>query len=1240
MGMAGSSMQTLSNQRLTPTHSRFLVSCLQSKQDVQGLRQSFFKIIRAADLNADFVFCLDVLKELTKDGRQIRDLDKDIGLLLNEWLDYIVLIIPSTTISASSAITGAGEGEEENESEKIANLHRGWLASAIPFFSFLTNIVKFNFVNLEETSCQKLLSSTTEMCEALTLPLHTELAMSSLQFFDAFIRYGSLPTSCIHSVILTLCRFLNVDECSLLCWQCATNLISSPRMFTTVKTLCDVLDNHEHHHHPNHHYPRSNSTSSIIPISDTICSGSLRFLWTVKWGERRLENLAFPSTLILSRFVNHIPNAGPLTLNQLLVFLEAMASEIDSSSSQVSSVEWEMLVEIANKLFIEKIRNLNKDPVSSSLSATITTTASFHQELPTRFLNLVIKIKDKFFSSGQKESFYSIINECATDMRGSYVNEWIDQSFECMWQYSFPDWIVSISRLMAIFFSAPSKESDIIKRNSPSSSVSSAPPPPPPPSAAASPAPPSSSSNSDTVYMDARLRIIGHIRQTFSIVSDIQKHEIVIKMFLPMLRYSFVERNEVVLKALFSLVIDTIPDCNEQQIFVLVDAITRNIKDGIPMESALAIATSTTMSSSLTETSKISLPNPGLILATDALICVMQSCNKRLTSWNGFLRSYDSLLELLGSRETDLHIRLRVASYFLSLRSNLNNFVDLLSSCFMSPPISFLVDGRSVISKFDSTNSPTTTSSNNITSYYSHQALSLTKYFDCLLDLLAHEQEWSLFWFVIKRIPYQLENMIIFSDCCNQIQRLRNWCCDVVNTESVCSSVTEIPTTVKKTEIYDAVCRLAMILIQYRSFFSKQQQDELILTFHVGFQKWPRVSTAKLCLQALTLALFEMPESISRLLPSILMKVSQTTTSAMGVWNVEFLSTLGRLPSLFKNFTDADFKRVFGVALQYIQYTDVSGMLSSESASTSLVADPLKKGHAAVSQYVVNMAYYVLGIWFKNVKLAERKKYVPFIIHFLLQNRPVTASSPPDEDVEMVLDILAVNCFADCLPKPTTDVYQQQKHDKQQLPSKMWLIGNSLMSIRLLPHLSHERQGWVEILIRRPSGVIQLKSRLENRLRLNLDLDASLGISLPAQVSLNMINDDNNTNNINSLGDGSSSSSTGGLLKSNSLVRRASLSSASRSMSRELIAPSEGLAGVGDGSDQVGAERRGSRRSRAASFGIVLSGDPSADWNNVAKMKSLSSVTSSSSLNSSISSSLSSSSSSSSISVGGDSRVK
>ena len=96
----------------------------------------------------------------------------------------------------------------------------------------------------------------------------------------------------------------------------------------------------------------------------------------------------------------------------------------------------------------------------------------------------------------------------------------------------------------------------------------------------------------------------------------------------------------------------------------------------------------------------------------------------------------------------------------------------------------------------------------------------------------------------------------------------------------------------------------------------------MIYVIQAVLNRWHQATSV--CIQALTLAAYEIGLSLSKYLPSIFVRLSQSITSpAFSVIILEFMFNIVRLPDLWLNFTESDFRRAFGVTLQYIQHAKV-----------------------------------------------------------------------------------------------------------------------------------------------------------------------------------------------------------------------------------------------------------------------------------------------------------------------------
>ncbi|GET01940.1 potential GTPase Activating protein [Rhizophagus clarus] len=400
----------------------------------------------------------------------------------------------------------------------------------------------------------------------------------------------------------------------------------------------------------------------------------------------------------------------------------------------------------------------------------------------------------------------------------------------------------------------------------------------------------------------------------------------------------------------------------------------------------------------------------------------------------------------------------------------------------------------------DSFESDSTVASSKDTKLQETVVLPINLYLECLIDILTKDKNWEIYSYVLCFFPIQLSKKHLFCSSFEQIRTLRSCLCDWVLNNRLTEGVS-LPSDVKRADVYVIVYQTLTILINYNDLFNKAQRDELILAFHVGLQKWAH--TAKPCIHALNICLFELPLSSTKLLPDTLNKLSQIiTTASMSVHILEFLSGLARLPDLYVNFTEADYKRVFGIAMQYIQYSQ-SQTVSSTSApnsNNSTSSQPNTSSNSvvntsqstnALSQYERVMAYHVIYLWFMLLRLPERRKYVTFIVHGLLFANG--SNSKVDEQTETCFDMLARYSFANCDPKPEKSFINQilLEQGKDKVISRTWVQGNALLTMRTMKSF-----GWAEIIIRRPSGTAAFLCKVENRNK----MEDSDFITLPATL--------------------------------------------------------------------------------------------------------------------------------------------
>ncbi|TFK37653.1 hypothetical protein BDQ12DRAFT_724108 [Crucibulum laeve] len=345
--------------------------------------------------------------------------------------------------------------------------------------------------------------------------------------------------------------------------------------------------------------------------------------------------------------------------------------------------------------------------------------------------------------------------------------------------------------------------------------------------------------------------------------------------------------------------------------------------------------------------------------------------------------------------------------------------------------------------------------------------LPISQYLNALLTLLEKEQNWEILSYVLCHLPVQLANKHLFCGPKSRkaISRMLSTLCTGILSGELAFHVDRWPGGLKLRDAHGLAYHTLSVLVSYRPCFDLQQRHLLVEVFQAGLNG--QASTIKCCLHALSLSAFELQSSMTKCLSRILEKLSQIMSNPdMAVHILGFLSIIGSLPPLYANFTESDFKMVFGVALQYLQHYN------------RLNASPTMSW--ALSQHVRILSYYVVYVWFLAVKLPDRPGHVQYITRQLLLANE--GNGQVDGPTEVCFDWLARYTYASADPRPTTSTFSDivmnpsaESRSETAVAEKTWILGNSVVTVRTL-----ERSGWVEVLSRRPSGFSKFLCRLEN----------------------------------------------------------------------------------------------------------------------------------------------------------------
>ncbi|KAI0840153.1 hypothetical protein F5Y06DRAFT_249670 [Hypoxylon sp. FL0890] len=334
---------------------------------------------------------------------------------------------------------------------------------------------------------------------------------------------------------------------------------------------------------------------------------------------------------------------------------------------------------------------------------------------------------------------------------------------------------------------------------------------------------------------------------------------------------------------------------------------------------------------------------------------------------------------------------------------------------------------------------------------------------EAILNMLRQGCDWEVYSFILVHLPSQLSNHAIFRDAVPQLRELRGTICEQIKM----NNFQEPPTVYGLRRADVAIClfhTLTMIL-SYHQYFQKAEEDEIVRAFVYGIATWER--SAKCCIHALTICCHELPSSTGKALVTILQKMAQIITQPHVAMHIlEFLACLSRLPSLYANFREDEYRIVFGICFRYLQYVrgrKQTARISSISDSATPAGETPSNPNASddLPQYVYTLAYHVIVFWFLALKLPDRANHVGWIAKNLFTD--VDGPQVSDEQAQLTMDFMQRVTYADVDESAADPLFTADRFG--EILKKRWLIGNSIVTIE-----QATATGWAQITKRQPSG--------------------------------------------------------------------------------------------------------------------------------------------------------------------------
>lgn len=299
---------------------------------------------------------------------------------------------------------------------------------------------------------------------------------------------------------------------------------------------------------------------------------------------------------------------------------------------------------------------------------------------------------------------------------------------------------------------------------------------------------------------------------------------------------------------------------------------------------------------------------------------------------------------------------------------------------------------------------------------------------------------------VLVSAAWQLSNYSLFKDCDEKLIKLRNLALSV-------ASSGRLPFETKhRADFISVIIHILTVLVPCH-VFNRNDHDRLVATLVQGMNNWD--SSCHWAIHCLVVCCYECSGSVQRLLPQILSKFqTKITTRDSSMFILDFLLSLSLVPWLTDNFTQQDYKRVFGMCFTYIQNSNY--ILQQNIATYGEIA----------AQHAVRMAYSTICYLFLSLDISARPAIVPYIVrNLVLADNDERHLDPFSMAIYDMIGRFTYSELSLTLRPPAINL--SDVTDNPQWDIKRWFVGYSIHEL-----VAHRGMGYGTYTVRRPTGTL------------------------------------------------------------------------------------------------------------------------------------------------------------------------
>ncbi|XP_026714820.1 tuberin isoform X6 [Athene cunicularia] len=639
--------------------------------------------------------------------------------------------------------------------------------------------------------------------------------------------------------------------------------------------------------------------------------GAVFFVGMALWGAHRLNSLKNSPTSVLPSFLKAMTCPNAVVSYEIVLSITRL---IKKYGKELQAVTWDILLDIMERL-LQQLQSLESQELKSIVHDLLTT---------------VEELCDQNEFHGSEERFFELVERCADQRPESSVLNLITYRAQSI-HPAKDGWIHNLQMLMERFF-----------RNESRSAV--------------------------------RIKVLDVLSFVLSINRQFYEEELINLVVISQLAHIPEDKDHQVRKLATQLLVDLAEGCNTHHFNSLLDIIEKVAAHSLSSPSELEERDLLSYSASLEDVKTAVL---GLLIILQTKLYSLPSSHAT--------RVYEMLIHHIQrhyiyaySLAVASSIRLQVFDFLLMLRadslhrlglSNKDGAVRFSPYCLCD----FVeAEKRASEKKPTGTLSPPSGSpsvpSQNATVRVGHLPYSMV--FGVLLQCLKQETDWKVLKLVLNKLPESLRYKVLFLTSPCNIDLLASALSYMLTDKKTTDRLHGTPEGFSRTDLHLAVVPVLTALISYHNYLDKAKQREIVYCLEHGLI----YRCANQCVVALSVCSVEMPDIIIKALPVLIVKLTHISATAnMAIPLLEFLSTLARLPHLYRNFAAEQYASVFAISLPY--------------------TNPSK-----FNQYIVCLAHHVIAMWFIRCRLPFRKDFVPYITKGLRSNVLLSFDDTPEKD--------------------------------------------------------------------------------------------------------------------------------------------------------------------------------------------------------------------------------------------------